>query len=171
MSTSFQELLRKQAEISGWKERSRSRAEWLGALRNLLDSIRNWLHEADPEGVLENVQYEVQRVEQRLGVYDAPALTVRLGTRSVDFLPVGRYSIGSLLELKTVLATQGNQERWGDLAGGRVDITNGERRHLLLRSIEGGQDRWYVMMTNKGAPIPSAFDRASLEATLLDLLS
>jgi len=39
--------------------------------------------------------------------------------------------------------TPGNAQRWGDLSGGRVDITNGERRHLLLRSIEDGQDHWY----------------------------
>jgi hypothetical protein len=170
MSTSFQELLRKHAEMSGWKERRQNRAEWLDALDFLIESIRNMLRVADPDGVLEIVSYKVQRVEQRLGVYDAPALKVLLNTRSVDFLPMGRYSIGSLLELKTVLATPGNQERWGDLAGGRVDITNGERRHLLLRSIDGGPKGWYVV-SDRNAPIPSPFDQACLEAVLLDLLS
>jgi hypothetical protein len=50
-----------------------------------------------------------------------------------------------------------------------VDITNRERRYLLLRSIEDGQDRWYVLDVVGEAPMP--FDRDPLEAILEDLLS
>jgi hypothetical protein len=168
MPISFQEFLRKKAEGSGWKGRNDRRVEWLGALNRLLAQIRGFLQEADSDGVLEIVDYEVERVEERLGVYDAPALKIRLGTASVDVVPVGRNS-PKPLSLMHLLAVQGNESRWGDLAGGRVDVTDGERRHLLLRSTKDGQDNWYVVMDKKSGVTP--FDRQSLEAILQDLLS
>lgn len=168
MPISFQEFLRKKAEGSGWKERNDRRLEWLGALNRLLAQIRGFLREADSDGVLEIVDYEVERVEERLGVYDAPALKVRLGAASVDVVPVGRNS-PKPLSLMPLMAVPGNESRWGDLAGGRVDVTDGERRHLLLRSTKDGQDNWYVVMANKSGVTP--FDRQSLEAILQDLLS
>jgi hypothetical protein len=73
------------------------------------------------------------------------------------------------VSLQNLLFIQGNQQRWGNLSGGRVDITNGERRHLLLRSTDDGQDRWYALMMDQAAPKP--FDRACLEEILEDLLS
>src|SRR5271170_4929071 len=97
MQTSFQEFLRQKIEGSDWKDRSQRRCEWLNALNRLLDQIRESLREADPEGLLETVPYEVQRVEERLGVYDSPALKMRIGTDSVDVVPMGRYETGPLL--------------------------------------------------------------------------
>jgi len=165
----FQEFLRQKAEASGWKERISARAEWLEAIRWLFARIRALLQDADPNGLLEIVQYEVERVEERLGVYDAPALKIRLGTASVDIVPVGRYA-PKPMSLMNLLALSGNQSRWGDLSRGRVDVTDGERKHLLLRSTENGQDRWYVVMANKAAVI-NPLDRESLEQVLQDLLS
>jgi hypothetical protein len=86
MQTSFQEFLRQKVEGSDWKDRSRIRGEWLGALNRLLDQIRDWLKESDPENVLELITYEVERVEGRLGVYDAPALKIRLNTDAAEVL-------------------------------------------------------------------------------------
>ena len=101
-----------------------------------------------------------------VGLYNRPA-KIRLGINSVDVLPVGRYSVGPL-SLELLKAIPGNAQRWGDFSGGRVDITNGERRHLLLRGIEDGQDHWYTV----GEPLsPAAFDRKRLEEILQDLLS
>ena len=100
-------------------------------------------------------------------VYNGPALKIRLGINSIDVLPVGRYAIGPL-SLELLKGIPGNAQRWGDLSGGRVDITNGERRHLLLRSIEDGQDHWYTV----GEPLsPAAFDRKRLEEIVQNLLS
>lgn len=166
MATSFQEFLRQKAKGSDLKDRNRSRAEWLGALNRLFDQVRVWLRESDPDDLIEVLPFEVERVEARLGVYDAPALKIRLGTDSVDVLPVGRYVNGPLA-LESLKAIAGNAMRWGDLSGGRVDITNGEQKSLLLRSSEGGQDRWFTL----GGPIPVPLDRDRLEAILQDLLS
>lgn len=162
MPTSFQEFLREKAEGSDWKARGQSRREWLDALKRLLDQIRGDLRAADPDDLLEIVPYEVERVEGRLGIYDAPALKIRLGTDSVDVLPVGRYAIGPIAPR----SVQGVPGGW---SGGRVDITNGEKRYMLLQSIEAGKDRWYALEV--GGPIePAPLDRGRLEAILQDLL-
>src|SRR5487761_2470824 len=143
MSTSFQEFLKEKAEVSGARDRKRSREEWLGALTRLFDQIRTWLNESDPEHLIEVVPFEVERVEQRLGVYDAPALKIRLGTDSIDIRTVGRYT-SATFSLPTSETKIGRARDWGDLGGGRVDVTDGERKYLLLRVIEDGQDRWYA---------------------------
>jgi hypothetical protein len=168
MPTSFQEFLRQKVEGSDWKNRKRLRSDWLDALNRLLAQIREWLREADPEGVLEFVTYEVERVEERLGVYDAPALQIRLNTESADILPVGRF-VALPFTIQNLLSVPSNQQAWGHLSGGRVDITDGERKHILLRSLQDGQDRWYAVMKGEISPLP--FDRARLEAILEDLLA
>lgn len=163
MQTSFQEFLKQKVEGSDWKDRKRLRAEWLGALNRLLDQIRDWLRESDPDGVLECVNYEVQRVEERLGVYDAPALKIRLNTEYAEVLPIGRFTPQPFAFGQWLL------DRYTDLhfTNGRVDITNGERRHLLLRG-DAGEGQWCALIPGRPEPIP--FDRTCLEAILEDLL-
>ena len=123
MMTSFQEFLRQKVDISALKDRNRSRGEWLGAINRLLDQVRDWLGEADPDDLLEIVPYEVERVEKRLGIYDAPA-KIRLGINSVDVLPVGRYAVGPL-SLELLKGIPGNAQRWGDLSGGALTSPTG----------------------------------------------
>ncbi len=166
MSTRFEEFLKQKAEESDWRDRNRSRSEWLLTLNHLFAEIRKWLREADPEGLLEVVPYQVERVEQRLGIYDAPALKIRLGTNSIDILPMGRH-VTNHLQLQNMLVIPSNVGRWGDLSGGRVDVTDGERRYQLLRSTEAGQDRWYAWSVK---PPLLVFDRDRLEEILQDLL-
>jgi hypothetical protein len=199
MSTSFQEFLRERSGPSGASERKRNREEWLAALNRLYEQIREWLREADPDEVLEVVSYRVERVEEQLGVYDAPALSISLGTDEVDVVPVGRYSIGltasylgrlaamlarkhppegagsgpqgqtgrfdsALSALSAVLDAEGVQ---GPLSG-RVDVTNGERKHLLFRVVDGNHDHWYAMGEKTEV---DSLDRHRLEAILQDLMS
>lgn len=166
MPTTFQEFLRQKAEGTSSRDRIRHRDEWLGALNRLFDLIRNFLRQADPDDLLEIVPYEVQRVENRLGVYDAPAMKIRLGTDAVDLLPVGRFSIGHL-SVHSLGASLGEIGE-GDTLAGRVDITNGERKYLLLRSMEGDQERWFAVDAYSGATL---LDRERLEEILRDLLS
>lgn len=168
MQTSFQEFLRQKLEGSDWKDRKGLRMEWLGALNRLLDQIRDWIRESDPEGVIEIVAYEVVRVEGRLGVYDAPAFKIRLNTDDANVLPMGRF----VPRPHSLLNVHGNSafQPQIDCSGGRVDIISDERRHLLLRSIDDdGQDHWFALMRGQSTPIP--FDRACLERILEDVLS
>jgi hypothetical protein len=168
MPTSFQEFLRQKVEGSDWRDRARHRSEWLGGLRRLIQQIEAWLRESDPEGLLEQVTYDVQCVEPQLGVYDAPAMKIRLNTDYAEVRPIGRFTTHPIA-LQNLLFIPGNRERWGNLSGGRVDITNGERRHLLLRSADDGQERWCALMAGQ-ATIPVPFDSGCLERILEDLL-
>ena len=99
--------------------------------------------EADPDDLLEIVPYEVQRVENRLGIYDAPAMKVRRGTEAVDILPVGRFSLGPV-SVKALFNLPLGQHK-GDTISGRVDITDGERKHMLFRFDDAGQDEWWTV--------------------------
>lgn len=167
MPTQFQEFLRRKAEAAGARERNRARAEWLQSVRGLLDQIQDWLRASDPENLLEIVPYEVQRVENRLGIYDAPALKVRLGTDEVDIVPMGRYAIGPLAAqtMKSLVGEEGTDSP----AAGRVDLTNGEWRQVLLRDIANGVDRWYVIGETQA--LASLLDQARLETILQGLWS
>src|SRR3954452_10351334 len=166
MPTSFQDFLRQKAEGAGIRERKRDGSEWLQALQGLLEQIEDWLRAADTENLLDTTRYEVERVEERMGVYDAPALKIRLGTDEVDVVPVGRYAIGPLSAqaIKSLLSVEGAD---GPVAG-RVDITNGERKYVLFRDLSSGQQRWYAVDDRSKAVL---LDRAPLEAILQDLWS
>jgi hypothetical protein len=166
MPTSFQDFLRQKAEGTGIRERNRNRGEWLQALQGLLEQIEDWLRAADTENLLETLRYDVERVEERMGVYDAPALKIRLGTDEVDVVPVGRYAIGPL-PAQAIKSLQGVQGTDGPAAG-RVDITNGDRKYLLLRDLSSGQPRWYAVDEHSRAVL---LDRAHLETILQDLWS
>jgi hypothetical protein len=166
MPVDFQEFLRQKTAGSDIRERNHNRAEWVGALRRLLDQIQDWLRAADPEGLLEVEPYEVQRAESRLGIYDAPALKIRLNTDEADLLPIGRYAFGPLSAvvhraLHGVAGTDGP-------AAGRVDITDGERRYMLFRDIKADPERWFAVDDQARV---NPFDQAHLEAILQDLWS
>ena len=166
MPTDFQEFLRQKSEGTGIRERYRNRDEWLRALEELLTQIEIWLQFADTENLLETMRYKVERVEDRLGVYDAPALKIRLGTDEVDVLPVGRYAIGPIpaQAIKSLPVAEGTDSP----AAGRVDITNGERKYLLIRDISSGEERWHAVNERSEVVL---FDRARLETILQDLWS
>jgi hypothetical protein len=166
MPIQFQDFLRKRAEESGVRERNRNRGEWLLAIRRLLEQIQDWLRAADPESLLEIVPYDVERVEGPLGIYDAPALKIRLGTDEVDIVPVGRYAIGpfAVQTMRSLLGSEGTDGP----AAGRVDITNGERKYVLIRDVSTGQDRWYALDEEFRAAL---LDQARLETILQDLWS
>jgi hypothetical protein len=165
MSTGFQQFLREKAEKYGVPERHRDRAEWLLAITKLLDQIREWLKASDPEELTDIVPYVVQRVERPLGIYDAPAMKIRLGAAEVSIVPIGRYAIGPVPA--KILSHSGLEEASGPVAG-RVDITNGERKYLLLRNVSTGQDRWYALDERSNATL---LDQSRLETILQDLWS
>jgi hypothetical protein len=132
---SFQEFLKSKAEEKGIKDRHRRRGEWLGAIHRLLDQIRDWLRQSDPEGVLDVEPYEVSRTEHELGTYDAPALKIRLGAAEVNVLPMGRDV--------PFMAIRGASGTPAEFAG-RVDISDGFRKYNLYREVKEGRDSWQV---------------------------
>jgi hypothetical protein len=62
----------------------------------------------------------------------------------------------------------GPQGDVGIRAEGRVDITDGIRRHILYRTLKDAQEKWYALDERyQAAPL----DRTRFEEILQDLLS
>ncbi len=154
----FQEFLKQKADQEGSQERREQREEWLAAVSRLLNQVRDYLRDSDPEGILELVPIEIQKVEPNLGVYNIAGLKIRLGEATVEVLPIGRHVVGTV-------QPQGQSER---RAEGRVDITDGVRKSILYRTCQENQERWYALDEQfRAAP----FDQKRLEVILQDLLS
>ncbi len=156
---SFRDFLKAKADELGVRDRHRRRGEWLGAIHRLLDQIRDWLRESDPEGVLDIEPYEVSRTEQDLGTYDAPALKIRLGAGEVDVRPIGRE-----VPFMAIRGASGDATEFS----GRVDITDGYRKYNLYREMNQGKDLWQISDERNRFTYLNA---ESFERILQDLLS
>jgi hypothetical protein len=154
----FRDFLRKKAEEEQNVHRRERRDQWIAAVRRLLDQLRAWLAEADPDKVLDVIPLEVQKIEPGLGIYTIPALKIGLGDAAVKVDPMGRNAVG-IIELPGRPPTR---------AEGRVDITDDIHRYILYRLLDDGRDVWYAL-DEKFRPEP--LDRGRLEAILQDLLS
>lgn len=158
MTTTFQEFLEKKAAQGGSQRRRERKAEWLTAVDRLLKQIRDWLAEADPNHVLEVIPLTLVRVEPDLGVYEIAGLKIDAVDAEVQVLPNARGAIG----------TVHRPGEAGVKAEGRVEVTDGVRRHILYRALDGGQERWYVLDDEfQAAPL----DRTRFEETILDLMT
>jgi hypothetical protein len=151
----LQEKAREQDKI----EQKKRRDEWTTAVRLLIETLRNWLTEADPEGLLDIETPMVNRREEGLGAYKAMSLEVGLGGDFVNIVPVGRNVVRFVLKGSDI----------GLRAQGRVDITNGSRKYMLFRTIEDGHDRWYVVDDEKYEASP--LDKERFESVMKDRLS
>jgi hypothetical protein len=158
-SLSFRDFLKAKADELGVRDRHRRRGEWLGAIHRLLEQMRDWLRESDPEGVLDIEPYEVSRTEQNLGTYDAPALKIRLGAGEVDVRPIGRE-----VPFMAIRGASGDATTFS----GRVDITDGYRKYNLYREINQGKDLWQISDERNKF---SYLNAESFERILQDLLS
>ncbi len=156
--TTFQQFLEKFAKEQRQPERRQRRDEWIAAVGRLIEQIRAWLAESDPHQLLDVIPFEVEKWEPALGKYKIPSLKIGVGEEAVRVDPMGRDAVGVVKRL-------GEN---GLKAEGRVDITDGVRKYILYRTLEGGEERWYVL-DERFEPAP--LDRARLEAILQDLLS
>ena len=134
MPTSFKEWVKKKTEEAEHSERARQVHEWRDAYMALRDQIMAWLlEEGGPEDFFRHIP--IERSEHGLGHCDLIKLQIVVGDESVDVVPMGRNVIGSF-------GLRGEPAHRG---AGRVDITNGVRKYALYRTIQGGQDVWYVV--------------------------
>jgi hypothetical protein len=157
MTMTFREFLHKKAEEQRQPQRRQRRDEWIEAVCRLLDQIRLWLLDSDPDKLLDVVPIRVERAEPGLGAYDIPSLLIGVGDAKVQVDPVGRNALGF------VKPRDSEELR----AEGRVDLAAGGHRYILYRTIQDGRDMWYAL-DDKFQPAP--FDRARLETILQDLL-
>jgi hypothetical protein len=152
---------------TGWTERRIFCSEWVVALEALFDRIGRLLRELDLHDIREIEPYTVGRVEPRLGEYDAKALRIYSATSAVYIVPIARFAARHS-GLARIRVARRDVFPWGDLAGGRVDISNGKKRRLLLRSIQDGQEYWYLFNPYRYRIWP--LTRESLEVTLREFL-
>jgi hypothetical protein len=155
----FSEFLRQKGEEYRVRERHAQRSEWLGAINRLYDQIRDWLREADPEGLLDIVPYPVSRTEPILGTYEAPALQILFGPAEVHVEPVGRFVRYSTIRGAAGAATE---------FAGRVDIGEALREYKLYRERRPEGDRWQFL---DGSDRFTYLNRQELERILQELLS
>ena len=131
----FQDFLERQARQKSHTEWRARREEWIVAVGQLIEAIRTWLAQSDPEHILDVVPLAIERVEPNLGICTVPSLKIGLGAASVEVVPVGRNVVGLI----------GPHGAAGVRMEGRVDITDGIRRYILYRLVKDGQEAWYAL--------------------------
>lgn len=161
--SSFREFLRGKGEEFDLRDRRRRRREWLGALERLIERIVGWLHQSDPDGLLDIDRYEVSRTEPRLGTYEAPALRIRLGAAEARLIPIGREVPLPSVRVESPVPPDFH---------GRVDLADApvsplRRYHLLLDVREDGE-HWHIRDEHGRF---SPLGREEFERILQDLLS
>ena len=152
------DFLKEQAEQqqSQAGQREAKRVEWVQSVERLIRQLQEWLHEADTPGVLRvTVQPHTVR-EQSIGGYEAPSLTIGLGSREVRVLPVARDVVGSIGDP-------------GFRAQGLVDLTDSAFKYLLYRRLDDRGERWVIVDDRDYSVQP--LDRTTFEGALLSLLA
>jgi hypothetical protein len=154
----FREFLQKKAQEKDSIERRQRREEWVASLHRLFDQLRAWLAESDPDQVLEVIPNRALCAERGLGYYEVPAMKISTGDTTMEVEPLARNVIGKVeLDDGTRLRTEG-----------RVDIRANGPKYMLYRTLENGQEQWYVVDDRyRSTPL----NRLRLEEILLDLLS
>jgi hypothetical protein len=139
-------------------EMEQKRKEWVAAVERLIEQMENWLRQADSEMILRVERIRVEMLEEGLGEYAVPGLSIKLGTQRVEVLPRARNVAGA------ILLEDGKTYR----PQGRVDLTSGGVPFVLYRVIRDQGDQWFLfpLQADKAKP----FDNEAFEAILLGLL-
>ena len=132
--TSFKEWVRQKTEESLSSERAQLVNDWVSACLWLREQIIGWLTE-EGEGRIAFRDVAIERSERRLGTYPMGKLLIGVGDETVELVPMGRNVFGSF-------GLPGGTEHRG---AGRVDLTNGTRKYMLYRTVQDGEDVWYVV--------------------------
>lgn len=160
MSTLKEFLTTQRPQLADTSEEAEARrSEWQAAIRRLMDQVKTWIAEVDPEGHYLTVEDELHRLDEaRIGIYDAPGLSILMGTRRVRLVPIARFVAGPFSETnkRALIPTYG-----------RVDMTDGLNRFLVLRErVE--PDAWITI--EQPGNRKEDFDQATFESHLESLL-
>lgn len=136
-------------------QRQAIQEEWVRSVERLMQQIRDWLAEADPAGVLDIQTRTIIRREEGIGSYEVPGLSIVLGAREVEVLPIARNVVWRLKE---------SEPR----AQGMVRITDGGYRYDLYRTVDEQGEHWW--MVNHQAQV-RPWDRSAFDHALVTLLA
>jgi hypothetical protein len=156
----LKEFLQEQAGQLRPQEAARRehRKEWIAAVERLLAQMTDWLMDSDQEKILNLERRLVERNEEGIWMYRIPALSIQLGSRTVNVEPVAWSVLGP-----AVIRPQEGQFR------GRVDILGNSYGYTLYRLVDpSGVERW-LMIDNRDFK-SQTFSREPFEAALVDLL-
>ncbi len=134
------------------------RDEWVQALQSLQSSLRTWLRQADPNGLLHVGVFDVERIEEGIGYYAAPGLEIRFMGDKIRVVPVGRgvmapVSMGPL----------------ADFVQGRVDVADGFDKRILYRVVKDDEETWHIASASRKPSVP--LTQESFEQMIRELLS
>lgn len=135
-----------------------TRREWVASLGRLMEQIRTWLADADPEGVLKVTPQEFEVGEEKYGRYKAPGLVLDLGARRVEVRPGMRNPTNH----------PGKESYKERIAEGAAEIRRGYATFRLYRKLDGQGERWLIADPDERVAKP--FDRAALEEAVVRLL-
>ncbi|MHB1558126.1 MAG: hypothetical protein ACYC61_11740 [Isosphaeraceae bacterium] len=162
---SFKEWVEQKAKEADSRHAARLK-EWLGAYKKLRTQLERWLKEDGGEKI-QIVDFAVMHNERGLGPYHIDGFWIHIGDDSVKVTPMGRNVIARL-----------NPPGGGELrAEGRVDITSGTTKYHLYRTIQDGEDAWYVVHEEQFRPggkhprPDTLLTRERLQEILMDLMS
>ena len=102
---------------------------------NLFKLLREWLIEADPEGIIQAELSRMEVTEPGLGQYQISRLNLRAFGKWVGLIPKAR---------KTVKRAAPHQNDAPEQATGRLDITDEIRRYVLYRFGHGATEQWFM---------------------------
>jgi hypothetical protein len=159
--STLKEFLESEAEKlrSEQSEALSKREEWIAAVDRLLAQVKDWLAQADTQGILRIEKVLMRLAEQGLGTYEIPALTIGLGPREVRIKPVARFVAAPLRQVGVIFVPR---------VYGRVDMTNGLDRYMIFRTQTEPEDRWTIYEEN--GPLVRTFDQDSFDSTVQSLL-
>jgi hypothetical protein len=138
----MEQLLKKLAEdknVTVEASFERQKAEWLADLARLFTHLKQWLAPGQDAGTVSIDDGETEIAEEDLGPYRAPTLKIRIRTghpRTVIVEPKGMRVVGVI--------TAGERRLVG--ASGRVDLTSGPSRAMLLRFRDAGNTTWKIIL-------------------------
>jgi hypothetical protein len=163
---SFREWVEQKIEEARGSGEGRRRAEWTQSYRRLRSRIEHWLRKDGGERIQIDDEV-VQCKELGSGHYGLNGFRIRIGDSSAHVVPVSPNAIARI-----------HLPGGGELPGeGQVDITSGRARYLLFRTIQDGEDVWYVVGENRYVPAyqrrnaDTLFTRERLQEILMDLMS
>ena len=158
---SLKEFLKEQAENLRTQEpeRAKKRDEWVAAVDRLCNQIKEWLAQADAEKVLTVQGRSYERREEGIGSYTVSGISISLGPRHVDVVPVARKVVGPLSTTGVIYVPR---------AYGRVDLSNGLEKFMLFRVEREPEDRWSIVGQDR--PQMERLDQSTFEAAFQSLL-
>lgn len=136
------------------------RDEWVAAVDRLIEQIKEWLAQADPDRNVLDVRERPFRLrEEGIGTYEARGLTISLGPNEIRIEPIARYVAGPLSATGVIYVAR---------AYGRVDLTDGLRKFMIFRVEKDPEDRWNIV--EQDGFRMQAFDQSTFEGAFKSLL-